>query len=307
MATQQRTHRPSLSDIRDTVVKDLPAEAEAVHLPSVFEKPITASQGQENITNDQQNEEQSPLKLPSKEDFENVLNDSERAMALYEAVLDTHKKIVNAVEASGGAQSQAVVPDHWSVQLDPKSDELTKKLLEHFYAPESNFFLPEDDDKLVEVVNQWDLLPSKVFCSEDSKRKLAAWMRTTYTVERAAIRKKVLGLFMSMRKHRKFDIISLTREIVPEEMPVKLHMVRKTLLLRTASKDSGSWDNKDQENKFWDTFLKEYQDMSALSPEQVTAYWDKLLQIDIAEHGPLALDQIDVIQADGTKWKGLGN
>ncbi|KAK9747209.1 hypothetical protein K7432_018147 [Basidiobolus ranarum] len=189
--------------------------------------------------------------------------------------------------------------------VDPKSEDLTQKLLEHFYAPESNFFLPEDDDKLIEVVNQWGLLPDKVFSGEESKRKLATWMRTTFTVERSAIRKKVLGLFMSMRKHRKFDIISLTREIVPDNMPVKLHMVRKTLLLRSAAKDSGSWDNKDEENQFWDHFLTEYNGMSKLNPDQVTAYWDKLLQIDITEHGELARDQIDVYQADGEKWKGL--
>ncbi|KAK9728074.1 hypothetical protein K7432_001326 [Basidiobolus ranarum] len=302
MMQTQHVHRPSLSDIKETVVKDLPADQEAVHLPSVFETPIAASEGKERDAAHHENEDTSDGKLPSKEEFENTLSDNERSMALYEAILNTHKKIANAVEISGGGNQAQAVPEHWSVQVDPRSGELGKKLLEYFYAPESNFFLSEDDAKLVEVVRQWNVLPDMVFSSEESTRKLVAWMRTTFTVERAAIRKKVLGLFMSMRKHRNYDIVALTREIVPGDMPVKLHMVRKTLLLRTAAKDNGTWDNKDEENKFWEHFLSEYHDISKLNPSQVTAYWDKLLQIDIAEHGKPALDEIDVYQADGSKW-----
>ncbi|ORY05211.1 hypothetical protein K493DRAFT_345133 [Basidiobolus meristosporus CBS 931.73] len=289
MQTQQQNHRLSLSDIKETIVKDHPMDKEAVHPPSVFDKPITISQGQAIDTTAQEKQDEPESKLPSKEEFENALSDNERAMALYEALLDTHKKIVEAVEISSGGQAQPVVPEHWSVQVDPRSNELKKCLQEYLFAPESNFFLPEDDAKLVEIVRQWDILPDIVFASDDSTRKLVTWMRTTFTVERAAIRKKVLGIFMSMRKHRGFDIVSLTREIVPDHMPVKLHMVRKVLLLRTVAKDNGTWHNKDEENQFWEHFLKEYSDISQLNPDQP------------------ALGQNDVYLTDGSKWKGVGS
>ncbi|KAK9708189.1 hypothetical protein K7432_009787 [Basidiobolus ranarum] len=293
--------RPKLEHIRELISKEgAPRKPEGKVAPNtLFDNPVSIKEVNQlkDHSTDSPNPADKTIKLPSLHEFENVLNDKERALALYEAILDTHQKIISAMENTSSS-APAKLPPHWTIQTDPQFEQVTARLLEEFHSPRSNYFIPESDDEVLDWVKEWAILPEKVFQSNETKEKILNWVRTTFLVERAMVRKKVLGLSMSTRKYRALDAVSLTKEILPEGKKIHLSQVKRSILLRVSSKDGGCWDNKDSENLFWEHYLTEYGKLSHMAPEQVNTYWMTLVQLDEKEHGTCNIEEIDVCQTN---------
>ncbi|KAK9765269.1 hypothetical protein K7432_006543 [Basidiobolus ranarum] len=234
------------------------------------------------------------VKFPSKAEFREILADREQTNELYQSILDTRKTLNELTEEYENTRSQTIghLPENWTVRISPYFERAHQMALHRFHSPQSSYFLPNSDDDIVAIIRQWNIFPESIWNYSHGSELILAWIKTTYELERAAVRNKVLGIRMSVRKNRKLDGKSLSQELLlSANHPVTLQAIKKTVLLRDLAKRSGAWegiktfDNNQKEQKFWGDYVQELRTLRDMSLHQAEAHLTKMIKDDQNSHG----------------------
>ncbi|ORY00621.1 hypothetical protein K493DRAFT_391287 [Basidiobolus meristosporus CBS 931.73] len=235
------------------------------------------------------------VQFPGKAEFREILADRQRTNDLYQYILETRKTLDHLTKECEDARTQCIseLPESWTVRISPYFEDAHQMAIQRFHAPQSSYFLPSHDEQILALVRQWNVFPESIFAFPHGRERILAWIKTTYELERAAVRNKILGLRMSTRKNRKLNGKKLSQELLRStRLPVTLQSIQKAVLLRHLAKMSGAWDGirapdtTQRQQQFWLDYLQELHTLRAMARHKAEARLSKVLKEDQRNHGP---------------------
>ncbi|KAK9716840.1 hypothetical protein K7432_006628 [Basidiobolus ranarum] len=229
----------------------------------------------------------STIHLPTKEEFRQIVQDKEKSAELYSALLEACSQLdeLTLQHKEKAPKNVDTLPQYWTVLGSPYYHKARTMALRQFHSPQSSYFLPNNDQMILDLIHSWNVFPDSIFQSKHGRERILAWLKTLYILERAAVRNRVVGVRMSNRHHRKYDGKTLTRSLLPKGYTVTHQMVKRVVLMRDTSKHRGSWNTMDSEKNFWKHYQEALVDLRGMSRHEAEAHLTNLVKKDQNHYG----------------------